>query len=182
MTMMVTLRDPDTGAIRTVPSDETAGYDSWEIVCEHDGPPPEGAVIQDGTWVVPLTVLQDRAWETVKGIREEKLRVAPTSFGVAQTDLESMAKINGLVSMAMLATQSGAPFAETFTMADNSEVDMDAGQMIQFGLAVGTHIAAVHAKARDLRRAIYEATREELPTIDLVDGWPSTDPIETPTP
>src|SRR5207237_3785213 len=107
-------------------------------------------------------------------IRSAHLQLAPTPLGTAQTDLESLVKINGLVSMAMLAKSAGQPFGETFTMADNSEVPLTADQMIGFGTAVGAHIAAVHARGRELRAAINAAaTAEEIASIDLETGWPA---------
>lgn len=178
-TPMITLQDPATSDMVCVAYDGTStpdqlGYAGWTIVCTQDGLPPEGGVIENGAWVVPLATLQDRAWEQVKAIREETLLTATTPFGIAQTDTDSMVKINGSVSMAMLAKQSATAYSATFTLADNSTVDMDADQMISFGVAVGTHVADVYARGRDLRDAIYAATTaDDLAAIDLTSGWPS---------
>ena len=49
---------------------------------------------------------------------------------------------------------------------------MTAAQMIQFGVEVGSHIAAVHARGRELRSAIMAATTaEEINGIDVEAGW-----------
>lgn len=158
---MATLRDPDTDDLVRVPeADDYEGYPDWSVVAVEEWP--------------TLGMLQAEAWGRVKAIRADKLLVAPTDFGTAQTDLESMVKINGLVSMAMLAKQASQPFAETFTMADNSEVELNADQMIGFGVEVGRHIAAVHARGRELRAEIDAASSaDELEAIDLEAGWPS---------
>jgi hypothetical protein len=128
----------------------------------------------DGEWVCPISVLKERKWEAVKAIRAEKLLLSSTPFGVAQSDLESMVKINGLVSMAEIAKSTEEPFSEIFTMADNSEVELDADDMIAFGVAVGRHIAATHGRARSLRNVIDSATTpEELDAIDIDSAWPA---------
>jgi uncharacterized protein YaiE (UPF0345 family) len=165
---LITLRNPATGeqvlvdeAVLTAPEDApedwASPYEGWDK-------------IGDG---LPIADLQAEAWGRVKAIRGARLQLAETTFGTAQADLESMVKINGLVSMAMLAEQSSSAFAETFTMADNSEVELDAGQMLSFGVQVGQHIAAVHARGRDLRAAIDAASSAaDLAGIDLEVGWP----------
>jgi hypothetical protein len=125
------------------------------------------------TFAPDMATVRAAAWEKVKGIRATRLLLSPTPFGAAQTDVESMVKINGLVSMAMLAKGSGQAFSETFTMADNSEVPMDADQMIAFGVSVGSYIAATHARSRALYAEIQAApTAEEVEAIDLNAGWP----------
>jgi hypothetical protein len=167
---IVTVRSPEGEEIQ-VPSEDltrpadlpedvewVSAYEGWEVVC-------------DG---FPLAKLQDEAWERVKYVREQKLQLSPTDFGTAQTDIASMVKINGLSTMATIAKANDAPFSEVFTMADNSEVTLDADQMIGFGVEVGTHIAAVHARGRDLRAAIYAegVTADDLAALDLEAGWP----------
>jgi hypothetical protein len=122
----------------------------------------------------PVEPLQAQKWEAVKALRAEKLLLAPTPFGVAQADTESKENISGLVQMATIAKAAAAPFSEVFTMADNSEVEMDADQMIGFGVAVGQHISAVHARGRELRAAIYAegVTSDNLAALDITTGWP----------
>jgi hypothetical protein len=122
----------------------------------------------------PVEPLQAEKWEAVKSMRAEKLLLAPTPFGVAQADTESKENISGLVQMATIAKAAAAPFSEVFTMADNSEVEMDADQMIEFGVAVGQHISAVHARGRELRAAIYAegVTSDDLAALDITTGWP----------
>jgi hypothetical protein len=171
MTMLiVTVRSPEGEEIQVSAADLArpedlpenveweSAYEGWEVVC-------------DG---FPLAKLQDEAWERVKYIREQKLQLAPTDFGTAQSDVASMVKISGLVQMAIIAKGAAQPFSEVFTMADNSEVTLDADQMIGFGIEVGTHIAAVHSRGRELRAAIYaeDMTADDLAAIDLEAGWP----------
>jgi hypothetical protein len=155
---MVTLT-LDGATVRVPEADTYPGYSGWTVSASQDWP--------------TLAMLQQVAWAQVKAIRAEKLLLAPTPFGTAQSDIESMVKINGLVSMAMLAKQSAAAYSEVFTLADNSEVTLSADQMIGFGVAVGQHIAAVHARGRELRAAIDAAADQAaLAAIDVTTGWP----------
>lgn len=156
---MVLLTAPDGATARVPEAADYPGYEGWSAGAAEEWP--------------TLAMLKADAWERVKAIRAAHLATAPTPQGTAQTDVESMVKITGLVSMAMIAEQQGAAFAEVFTMADDSEVTMDAATTIQFGLAVGSHVAAVHARGRELRAAIDGAAdAAELDAIDLESEWP----------
>jgi hypothetical protein len=173
--------DNTTGEIQIVAGLEGIDTDAHTCIAIMEDRPPVGLeqVAEDGTIYVPLADLQASVWEAVKALREEKLLLAPVTIAgtdyVAQSDLASMVKINGLVSMATIAKSLGAPYAEVFTMADNSEVELDADQMIGFGIQVGTYIASVHARAREFRALIYaeDATRLSVECIDIGTGWPS---------
>jgi hypothetical protein len=143
----------------------------WDSTPEALDPSVYTIELLDGEPVEPL---QAEKWEAVKAVRAAKLLLAPTPFGTAQADTESKENISGLVQMATIAKSAGAPFSEVFTMADNSEVEMSADQMIGFGVAVGRHISAIHARGRELRAAIYAegVTAEDLAALDITTGWP----------
>lgn len=153
---------------------DPSAYAGCTVIAEAvDAIDDAAADLVDGAWTVPLAVLQERAWERVKAIRDAQVN-APTPFGVAQCDIASAVKINGIATMATIAKSAGAAFSEVFTMADNSEVTLDADQAIAFGVAVGDYISAVYSRGRDLRVAINgAATAEALAAIDLESGWPS---------
>lgn len=162
------ITDTTSGEVQYVASLAGVAVDEYVVLELSEDRAPEGLeeVDEKGNIFVPLASLQDAAWEKAKAAREDKLAMAVTPFGPAQTDLESMVKINGLVSMALIAKGAGLPFQETFTMADNTEVSMDADQVIRFGVAVGQHVAGVYAWAREQRAAIYAADA----TLDSVDA------------
>lgn len=99
---------------------------------------------------------------------------APTSQGAVDCDTDSRNKLNGAVLMAMLALQNSQPFALSWTMADNTQVSLDAIGAIALGQEVGGYIAAVHGHAITLKTAIDAATSfAELAAIDIDAGWPS---------
>lgn len=125
----------------------------------------------------PLADLKLAKWGSVKAIRDALENgpnaAAPTPFGAVDCDDTSKIKINGLVVMAQIAIANSAPFSETFTLADNSTVQLSATQMIQMGLAVGQYVSQVHARARTLREAVEAAADAgELAAIDITTGWP----------
>jgi hypothetical protein len=166
----ITLRSPD-GLVQVIDAADLERPADLPEEAEWESAYADWTVIAEG---VALDIQQAEAWEHVKATREAKLQLAETDFGTAQTDVASMVKISGLVQMATIAKAAEAPFSEVFTMADNSEVTLDADQMIGFGVEVGTHIAAVHARGRELRAAIFaeDITTEGLASIDLEAGWP----------
>lgn len=133
-----------------------------------------------------LDQVQARKWDQVKSLRREKeLAGADTPIGVVQSDDLSKVKINGLVTMAMIANLNQQPFDESFTLADNSIVALDATTAITMGVAVAQHVSAAHARARQLRDEIYaaDATVDSVQAIDITTGWPEpTAPATEPTP
>ena len=185
--MMITMRNPLTDEHHVVdeeklsppedaPENWESGYEGWEQVAigGPTGEDLESETIIDGEWQLPLSVCQERKWELVKMYRTANQSLADTPWGVAQSDEESRGLLNGLVTMATLAKMTGQPFLKTWTMMDNTDVDLDADAMIGFGMAVGNHIDASHARSKVLRKAIFEKniTREELEAIDVEEGWP----------
>lgn len=166
-----------TGEKTDVGSTNMVDIDDWNVVEILDDRVPVGIedVDEEGNIFIPVPALQAQIWAKVKDLREQKKLLAPTTFGTAQSDVESRLNITGLVAMAREAKDADAPFLEVFTMEDNSEVELDADQMISFGVQVGSYIATVHARARALREAIYDsgATVESLTDIDIDAGWPT---------
>jgi hypothetical protein len=139
------------------------GYDGWTVV--------------DANTNDPRTLAERQAdlWEAVKAKREIiETGTAPTPSGAVQIDEQSKLKINGLVTMAMLADQQAQPFSEDFTIADNSVVTLDAAATIAMGVAVGQFVSDTYARARELRDAIEAATDvANLEAIDIDTGWPT---------
>ena len=153
--------------------------------------PPEGAVLVPadfdgvpysfdetaGAYVVDLDACRVAKWAAVKVKRDElETGVAQTPVGPVQIDERSKAKVHALATMAMLAQQAGAPFAEPFTMADNSVRVLSASDAVAMALAAGRFVADVHAVARELRGQIAAAqTLEAIATIDVEAApWPAS--------
>lgn len=125
----------------------------------------------------PATVegLRIELWDKVKRKRRNvELNGCNTPLGVMDTDETSQRKINGAVTMAILAMIASQPYLEAWTMKDNSVVDHDGPAMIAAGVAVGTHVANCHAVATALRVEIEAATTiAELEAIDIdAADWP----------
>lgn len=146
--------------------------EDWELLAEAPEPISYFSIV-GGECIPEMQPYRDEAWARVKLLRQEKYKVAPTTFGEAQSDVESRSFISGLVQMATIAKSVGAPFSETFTMMDNTEVTMNADEMISFGVQVGTYVGAVHSRSRELYAQFQECdTLEDLSAIDIETGWP----------
>lgn len=122
-----------------------------------------------------LAKLKRDTWNTIKTIRDGyEAAAAPTPFGAVDSDDRSKVKILGLVQMAILALQSGAPFEEEFTLANNEVILLDAHKAIALGKAAGGYVSAVYARARALRNLVNAAPdRATLAAIDINSGWPA---------
>jgi hypothetical protein len=127
-------------------------------------------------WGASMTALRALKWEAAKARRDAAQVVGcATPAGVVQTDGESRVLINGAVTMALVAQATATPYAITFTLKDNSSVDLDAAAMIALGVAVGTYIGACHDHSLALRAAIDAAPdAAALAAIDVDAGWPAT--------
>ncbi len=97
----------------------------------------------------------------------------PTSFGVFDSDLDSRSFIAGAVQLAREAADAAQPFAVAFTLADDSEVELDGPQMRQAGVEIGLQVGAIHARARVLKARIEAA--ETLAEV-LAIAWSLEDP------
>jgi hypothetical protein len=83
--------------------------------------------------------------------------------------------------MALMAKTFGQPFSIVWTMADNSNVEHDADQMLALGMAVGQFMNACHQNLIAIRAAIAAivatgdpvADQAALDAVDLEAGWPS---------
>ena len=124
---------------------------------------------------VPLPEAKAQKWQETKvGRSAKETGGCQTPFGRVQTDAASIAKINGLTTLALIAKGAGAPFSVEFTMEDNSLTVLDADMAIGLGVTVGQFVAAVYACANDKRALIESADSQAgLDSIDLQAGWPS---------
>lgn len=96
-----------------------------------------------------------------------------TPLGRMDTDADSQRKVNGSVTMALIAQAAGRPFSIDWTMADNTTLAHDGPAMIAAGVAVGQHVSACHERALELKAAIETAAdMAALAAIDIEQGWP----------
>ena len=97
-----------------------------------------------------------------------------TPLGRMDTDPDSQRKINGSVTMALIAQSFGQPFTVDWTMEDNATIAHGAPEMIAAGVAVGQYVADCHAHALALKDLIDAATdMAALAAIDVEAGWPA---------
>ena len=124
---------------------------------------------------VLLADVKEKLWRRVKRRRFiEEQGGCMTPLGEMDTNDASQRKINGAVTMALIANLTSSPYLESWTMKDNSIVDHDANAMISAGIAVGQHVANCHAIANGLRGLIDTATTiVEVQAIDIESAdWP----------
>lgn len=74
------------------------------------------------------------------------------------SDETSRGRIQGAVSLALIAQGAGQPFSIDWTLADNTTRTLSGEEMIAVGLALGTHVATAFEIARQLREQIDAAT------------------------
>lgn len=117
----------------------------------------------------------DLIWNKVKAIREQRYNAGITTpFGELDTKPESRDFINGLVTIAVAAmVKNDTSYARAFTKADDTQVTLNAQQIIAVGEMVEAYINATHQHSQALRAQIYAASdMAELLAIDVENGWP----------
>jgi hypothetical protein len=132
-------------------------------------------------WVLapyPLEEAQAICWERAITYREARMSAGcMTPFGRVDTDdappKSSKLKINGLCTAAAISKIASQPFSSTFTLEDNTTVDLDADQVITLGMAVTAYIQACQDAGSAIRTAIYAATTPEAAfAVDITAGYP----------
>jgi hypothetical protein len=157
--IMVTLSDGTT-QVRVPQADSYPGYEGWTVVVSEDWP--------------TLAMLKDAARAAVKELRRTKENATcATPSGIVQIDGDSKTKINGLVSMALVAKGASQPFTESFILADNSVAQLDADAAIAMGVAVGQYVSSLYGRSIALFAQIDAAAdASALDAIDITAGWP----------
>ena len=103
-----------------------------------------------------LQELKDQKWADIKAEREQANAAGFTWSGhIFDSDPAAVTKISGAVQMASIL---GSAYSVDWTLADNSTITLNAGEMVQVGLALGMHINSNHEHARNLRATIEAAT------------------------
>jgi hypothetical protein len=115
-----------------------------------------------------------KAWEDRRTLAQHKLMKwveikaerAAREYGtyttpqgqVVDIDAQSQARILSTYSLAVDAKAAAAPFSVVWTLADDSEVTLNANQMIAFGKQVMQYISGLYDTARGLRAQIVAAS------------------------
>jgi hypothetical protein len=123
-------------------------------------------------WFDPrsLDELKAHKWSEVKRARDAAefggFTVEGNTFDSNQI---SQQRIGQAAQHAMFALSANLPYSQAWTLADNTEIELDAQQMIAVALAMGECIGNAHAQARVLRAQIHAANSIE--DLALVAEW-----------
>jgi len=110
-----------------------------------------------------LTILdnsyKEQTWERLKAVRDAAEYGGFTYNGaVFDSDETSVRRITGAVTLAMIAQSTGEPYSETWILADNSTMQLDAQGVIGLGVAMGAHVKALFARSVAARIEVEAAT------------------------
>lgn len=85
---------------------------------------------------------------------------------VFDSDAVSQSRINGAVTLAMIAIQAAVPYEVVWTLADDSRLTLSSQELLLVGLALGQHVQANFNKGQLLQTQIDAAlTKEEVEAI-----------------
>lgn len=128
----------------------------------------QAALPQGWAWSMParvavdlrtLDTVREQAWTRIKAARTAAENAGFTYAGaVFDSDPVSVRRITGAVLLASIANAVGAPYAQEWTLADNTNMPLDGPAMVGVGVALGTAQSAIFTQARDLRATIAAAT------------------------
>lgn len=129
------------------------------------GDPPSPHLIFDygiKQWIDPRSLddLKAQKWDEIK-VQRDRLEFGGFEFegNIYDSDQVSQGRIMGAVS---------AGVEQTWTLADNTTVNLTASQLQQLYAELQAHIASVHERGRIARQLIFEAeTKEEVEDIQL---------------
>lgn len=116
-------------------------------------------------WVDPRTLetVQAAAWGAMKALRSQKEAAGFTWDGsVFDSDQVSQSRIMGAVQLAVMSPGFEIPW----TLQDNTVRTLSASDMMAVGAALGGHVAAIFARAQELRVEIYAAT--SIAAVDAI--------------
>lgn len=105
--------------------------------------------------------VKNQKWNDIKAQRDQ-LEFGGFNFdgNIYDSDQVSQGRIMGAVS---------AGVDQTWTLADNTTVNLTASQLQQLHITLQAHIASVHERGRIARQLIYEAeTKEQVDAIQLM--------------
>jgi hypothetical protein len=149
-------------------------YEGWPVIATFYGELYEHHEIVDGKVVPLLDPYKAEARADINAKRDERqVSVAPTPFGDVNIDAKSRSLIAEMVTAALAAKALNGPFSRTWTMVDDSSVELDADKALQLSLAVSEYTSTVHEHSRTLKGKVEDAkSLTSLRRIRLEDGWP----------
>lgn len=125
-------------------------------------PGPYYEINSKGTWVYNLLKAKEQTWLSIKASRSSDEEAGFTYAGsVFDSDPSSQARINGAVTLALIAKQTNQPYEITWTLKDSTLRTLSADEMIAVGLALGTHVQTIFNKGQQLQQQIAQATTKE---------------------
>ena len=113
-------------------------------------------------WIDPRTLDEIKAqkWDEIKSQRDQ-LEFSGFEFEGDTYDSDQ-------VSQGRIIGASSSGIDQTWTLADNTTVELSASQLQQLYAALQAHIASVHERGRIARQLIFDAeTKEQVEEINL---------------
>ena len=105
-------------------------------------------------WLDPRNIeqLKEAKWEEIKERRLAAL-LAPleTPFGVFDADERGAVNIKDTINLQAALVSMEMPSEVTFTLADNTEVELTQQQMLTVGILLGARTQEIYSKGRALR-------------------------------
>lgn len=106
-----------------------------------------------------LQDLKDSKWETIKSARDYHETGTFTWNGhLVDADKD---RITGAATGVLIAQAAGQPFADVWTLADNSTIPVSGPDVLSMGVTLMQHVSSCHAHARALRDLINSSTTKE---------------------
>lgn len=102
---------------------------------------------------------KEATWERLKAARDAA-EYGGFMYNGAKFDSDqvSRARINGAVTLAMIAQMMSAPYSQDWILADNTTMALDAQGMIGVGIALGMHVKTIFDNATAKRAEVEAAT------------------------
>lgn len=113
-------------------------------------------------WIDLRTIEQvkDQKWSEIKSMRD--------ALEYSGFEFEGNTYDSDQVSQGRIMGAAVAGVDQTWTLADNSTVELSTSQLQQLYAALQAHIASAHERGRIARQLIYEAeTKEQVEAIQL---------------
>lgn len=115
-----------------------------------------------GQWIDPrsLDEIKAQKWAEIKSQRDQ------LEFG--GFEFEGSIYDSNQVSQGRIMGAAGAGIDQTWTLANNTTVELTARQLKELYAALQAHIAGVHERGRIARQLVFEAkTREQVEAVQL---------------
>ncbi|MDH1533594.1 DUF4376 domain-containing protein [Acinetobacter johnsonii] len=115
-----------------------------------------------GQWIDPrsLDEIKAQKWTEIKSQRDQ------LEFG--GFEFEGSIYDSNQVSQGRIMGAAGAGIDQTWTLANNTTVELTARQLKELYAALQAHIAGVHERGRIARQLVFEAeTREQVEAVQL---------------